>query len=72
MWYDKICIDQSDPKAKSHEIKQMHRIYRNARYMIAMIPEVCIYNSPEAFEQNFHVSKNKAQDWVIADARYSY
>ncbi|KAI7847598.1 hypothetical protein BDC45DRAFT_597942 [Circinella umbellata] len=57
-----------DPKAKSHEIKQMHRIYRNARYMIAMIPEVCIYNSPEAFEQNFHVSKNKAQDWVIADA----
>ncbi|KAI7851926.1 hypothetical protein BDC45DRAFT_401155, partial [Circinella umbellata] len=39
VWYDKVCIDQSDSKAKSREIKQMHKIYRNAYYTIAMIPE---------------------------------
>ncbi|KAG2218003.1 hypothetical protein INT45_001546 [Circinella minor] len=44
VWYDKVCIDQTDSRAKSNEINQMHKIYRHARYILAMVPEVRIYN----------------------------
>ena len=40
LWYDKVCIDPSDTKAKLREIKEMDKIYRNARYTIAMVPRV--------------------------------
>ncbi|KAG2218775.1 hypothetical protein INT45_012995 [Circinella minor] len=70
VWYDKICIDQSDPKAKSREIKQMHKIYRNARYTIAMIPEVRLYN-PQDFEEEALGFAHKAQDYVTDDVWYS-
>ncbi|KAG2220997.1 hypothetical protein INT45_004616 [Circinella minor] len=42
LWYDKVCIDQSNKEEKSREIKQMHKIYKNAQYTLALIPELCI------------------------------
>ncbi|KAI9246893.1 hypothetical protein BDA99DRAFT_259564 [Phascolomyces articulosus] len=47
IWYDKICIDQNDKAAKHAEIARMHKIYQNAFYTVAMIPEMSI---PEGFE----------------------
>ncbi|KAI7847604.1 hypothetical protein BDC45DRAFT_525583, partial [Circinella umbellata] len=66
VWYDKICIDQSDHNAKSHEIKQMNKIYRNGHYTIAMIPEVRLYN-PQDFEEEALGFAHKAQESVIED-----
>ena len=45
LWYDKVCIDQSDKKHKFEEITQMHNIYRNARYTVALISEVALYDT---------------------------
>ncbi|KAI8148993.1 heterokaryon incompatibility protein-domain-containing protein [Fennellomyces sp. T-0311] len=42
IWYDKMCIDQTDKIKKHTEIKQMHEIYRNARFAVAMIPEMSV------------------------------
>ncbi|KAI9262410.1 hypothetical protein BDA99DRAFT_537754 [Phascolomyces articulosus] len=50
LWYDKLCIDQSNREIKLKEIKQMHRIYSNALYTIALVPEVHI-NEPEDFDE---------------------
>ncbi|KAI9249667.1 heterokaryon incompatibility protein-domain-containing protein [Phascolomyces articulosus] len=44
LWYDKICIDQSDHEIKLREIKQMHKIYGNACYTVAIVPEVHIHD----------------------------
>ncbi|KAG2218182.1 hypothetical protein INT45_003608 [Circinella minor] len=66
VWYDKVCIDQADNQAKSHEIKQMHRIYRNACYTIVMVPEVRLYN-PDDFEHEIFGCGNEAQDYVTDD-----
>ncbi|KAI9249701.1 heterokaryon incompatibility protein-domain-containing protein [Phascolomyces articulosus] len=49
LWYDKICIDQSDHEIKLQEIKQMHKIYSNACYTVAIVPEVHIYD-PKDFD----------------------
>ncbi|KAI9262289.1 hypothetical protein BDA99DRAFT_572232 [Phascolomyces articulosus] len=49
LWYDKICIDQSDDEIKLREIKQMHKIYSNACYTVAIVPEVHIYD-PKDFD----------------------
>ncbi|KAI9249673.1 hypothetical protein BDA99DRAFT_608554 [Phascolomyces articulosus] len=49
LWYDKICIDQSDHEIKLREIKQMHKIYSNACYTVAIVPEVHIYD-PKDFD----------------------
>ncbi|KAI7851197.1 heterokaryon incompatibility protein-domain-containing protein [Circinella umbellata] len=42
LWYDKACIDQANKKEKAREIRQMHKIYKNARYTLALVPELCI------------------------------
>ncbi|KAI9484861.1 heterokaryon incompatibility protein-domain-containing protein [Zychaea mexicana] len=47
IWYDKICIDQDDKKARLAEIKQMHKIYSHADFTVALIPEMKI---PEELE----------------------
>ncbi|KAI9246928.1 heterokaryon incompatibility protein-domain-containing protein [Phascolomyces articulosus] len=47
IWYDKICIDQNDKAAKHAEIARMYKIYQNAFYTVAMIPEMSI---PEEFK----------------------
>ncbi|KAI9262354.1 hypothetical protein BDA99DRAFT_510966 [Phascolomyces articulosus] len=49
LWYDKRCIDQSNEKIKYQEIKQMHRIYGNACYTVAFVPEVHV-SDPNAFD----------------------
>ncbi|KAI9262319.1 hypothetical protein BDA99DRAFT_537659 [Phascolomyces articulosus] len=49
LWYDKICIDQSDDEIKLREIKQMNKIYSNACYTVAIVPEVHIYD-PKDFD----------------------
>ncbi|KAI9262347.1 hypothetical protein BDA99DRAFT_605232 [Phascolomyces articulosus] len=49
LWYDKICIDQSDDETKLREIKQMHKIYSNGCYTVAIVPEIHIYD-PKDFE----------------------
>ncbi|KAI9249677.1 hypothetical protein BDA99DRAFT_541986 [Phascolomyces articulosus] len=49
LWYDKICIDQSDDEIKLREIKQMHKIYSNACYTVAIVPEIHIHD-PKDFD----------------------
>ncbi|KAI9249697.1 hypothetical protein BDA99DRAFT_215790 [Phascolomyces articulosus] len=49
LWYDKICINQSDDEIKLREIKQMHKIYGNACYTVAVVPEVHVYD-PKDFD----------------------
>ncbi|KAI9278419.1 heterokaryon incompatibility protein-domain-containing protein [Phascolomyces articulosus] len=49
LWYDKICINQLEPKAKIKEIKEMHNIYSNACYTVAFVPEVHVVD-PQDFE----------------------
>ncbi|KAI9264121.1 hypothetical protein BDA99DRAFT_536850 [Phascolomyces articulosus] len=57
LWYDKVCIDQSDHEVKLREIKQMHKIYSNACYTVAMVPEVHIYD-PKDFDTTNPVYDN--------------
>ena len=64
--YDKECIDQKDDNAKSKEIKEMHNIYRNARYTIVMVPEVKIYD-PAHFGYEVTRYGHEAQRRVIRD-----
>ncbi|KAI8150343.1 heterokaryon incompatibility protein-domain-containing protein [Fennellomyces sp. T-0311] len=40
LWYDKLCVDQSNDEQKLQEIQQMHRIYSNARYTVVIVPEM--------------------------------
>ncbi|KAI9262302.1 hypothetical protein BDA99DRAFT_537640 [Phascolomyces articulosus] len=49
LWYDKKCIDQFDDEIKLLEIKQMHKIYSNACYTVAIVPEVHIHD-PKDFD----------------------
>ncbi|KAI9265233.1 heterokaryon incompatibility protein-domain-containing protein [Phascolomyces articulosus] len=49
LWYDKICIDQSDNENKLREIKQMYKIYGNACYTVAIVPEIHIHD-PKALD----------------------
>ncbi|KAI7850880.1 hypothetical protein BDC45DRAFT_538830 [Circinella umbellata] len=60
LWYDKLCINQSNKTEKLREIKQMHRIYSNARYTIALIPEINIWD-PADFERPDRFAKTKAR-----------
>ncbi|KAG2218007.1 hypothetical protein INT45_001550 [Circinella minor] len=66
VWYDKVCIDQSDKEAKSNEIKQMHKIYSNARYTVAMVPEGLVYDL-EDFNYKEFSHGHKAQYYFIND-----
>ncbi|KAI8138781.1 hypothetical protein BJV82DRAFT_629777 [Fennellomyces sp. T-0311] len=42
LWYDQMCIDQSDHDAKMQEIQQMHLIYKNAYCTLVLMPELKI------------------------------
>ncbi|KAI9262406.1 hypothetical protein BDA99DRAFT_74504 [Phascolomyces articulosus] len=53
IWYDKVCINQSDKAAKIREIKQMHNIYKNARYAVALVPEIMIYDPDNVAREDF-------------------
>ncbi|KAG2217145.1 hypothetical protein INT45_004600 [Circinella minor] len=64
LWYDKVCIDQSDKKHKLHQINEMHKIYSNARYTIALIPEVIIWD-PEDFNEKVEQYGNCARRLFI-------
>ena len=66
LWYDKLCIDQSNKKEKLREIKQMHKIYQNARYIIAMIPEARA-SFPEDFDSKMFQYVSKARSSVMED-----
>ncbi|KAI9249703.1 hypothetical protein BDA99DRAFT_542011 [Phascolomyces articulosus] len=57
LWYDKICIDQSDNKNKLREIKQMYNIYSNACYTVAIVPEVHIHD-PKHFDTIHTINNN--------------
>ncbi|KAI9249680.1 hypothetical protein BDA99DRAFT_564246 [Phascolomyces articulosus] len=64
-WYDKICIDQSDDQMRLQEIKQMHKIYGNACYTVAIVPEVHIHD-PKDFDTLIPVNiatKATAKAW---------
>lgn len=40
LWMDQLCINQNDKEDKRKEIKNMHKIYFNAKYTIVLIPEL--------------------------------
>ncbi|KAI8142991.1 heterokaryon incompatibility protein-domain-containing protein [Fennellomyces sp. T-0311] len=45
IWYDQKCIDQDDDDEKLREIKNMHKIYENARCTLVLIPELKVATS---------------------------
>ncbi|KAI8139998.1 hypothetical protein BJV82DRAFT_672096 [Fennellomyces sp. T-0311] len=47
IWFDQVCIDQSNEEEKKREIKRMHNIYRHAAYTVVLVPElkVCGVNT---------------------------
>ncbi|KAI9243922.1 hypothetical protein BDA99DRAFT_529736 [Phascolomyces articulosus] len=47
IWYDQLCILQSDHHDKQHEIRQMHQIYGNSLFTLVMIPEMHYMNGGE-------------------------
>ncbi|KAI9268120.1 heterokaryon incompatibility protein-domain-containing protein [Phascolomyces articulosus] len=49
LWVDKLCIDQADSNTKQEEIKRMHRIYGDASYTVAIVPEIHVHD-PEDFD----------------------
>ncbi|KAI9248892.1 hypothetical protein BDA99DRAFT_590528 [Phascolomyces articulosus] len=51
LWYDKQCINKDNKEAKQNELKIMHKIYNNAKYTIALIPEVHVAD-PESWKQD--------------------
>ncbi|KAI8148997.1 heterokaryon incompatibility protein-domain-containing protein [Fennellomyces sp. T-0311] len=55
IWYDKMCIDQSDKVAKQNEIKQMHKIYREANYTVALIRELHVPESIKRIDWTSYV-----------------
>ncbi|KAI9277296.1 heterokaryon incompatibility protein-domain-containing protein [Phascolomyces articulosus] len=65
IWYDKICIDQNDKAAKHAEIARMHKIYQNAFYTVAMIPEMSI---PEKFKDTSVTWKDSFTTFTSGDA----
>ncbi|KAI8142252.1 hypothetical protein BJV82DRAFT_657917 [Fennellomyces sp. T-0311] len=40
IWYDKMCIDKTNAAMKRNELRQMHQIYGNAQYTMAIVPEM--------------------------------
>ncbi|KAI9261546.1 hypothetical protein BDA99DRAFT_78933 [Phascolomyces articulosus] len=40
LWCDMMCIDQEDRENKLYEIKCLHRIFANASFMVALVPEL--------------------------------
>ncbi|KAG2218774.1 hypothetical protein INT45_012994 [Circinella minor] len=66
LWYDKVCIDQHDEEAKLNEIRQMHNIYRNARFTIAIISEIALYN-PDDFEHEDLPVGHRARYYSLND-----
>ncbi|KAI7851171.1 hypothetical protein BDC45DRAFT_608263 [Circinella umbellata] len=42
IWYDQMCIDQTNDEEKRDQIRQMHHIYRNAYCTIALVPELTV------------------------------
>ncbi|KAI9268183.1 hypothetical protein BDA99DRAFT_535695 [Phascolomyces articulosus] len=40
LWYDQICIAQSDNEMKQREIKPIFHIYGNACYTVPTVPEI--------------------------------
>ncbi|KAI9259658.1 hypothetical protein BDA99DRAFT_605968 [Phascolomyces articulosus] len=50
LWYDKVCIDQINEREKLANIKELYRIYGNANYLVAFVPEMKV-RSPEDFDQ---------------------
>jgi hypothetical protein len=39
IWFDQKCINQENKQEKQEEIKIMHKIYSNANYTVALVPE---------------------------------
>ncbi|KAI7854403.1 hypothetical protein BDC45DRAFT_508284 [Circinella umbellata] len=42
IWYDQMCIDPNNLEEKDNETRNIYRIYNNAYYTLALIPEFCI------------------------------
>ncbi|KAI8147727.1 hypothetical protein BJV82DRAFT_709466 [Fennellomyces sp. T-0311] len=40
LWFDMLCVDQTNMAEKEWELTQLPLIYRNARYTLALVPEV--------------------------------
>ncbi|KAI9259568.1 hypothetical protein BDA99DRAFT_513568 [Phascolomyces articulosus] len=74
LWYDKLCINQTNKAEKLREIKQMHLIYSNARFTVALVPEVNITN-PADFERPDPYAKTKARkkahDIIMSKSQWS-
>ncbi|KAI8143066.1 hypothetical protein BJV82DRAFT_657426 [Fennellomyces sp. T-0311] len=79
IWYDQLCINQSDHDAKIQEIKQMHSIYGNALCTLALVPELNVdqphcHNGPPGDFPNVRVltkSQWCQRMWTLEEAYVS-
>lgn len=53
LWTDQICINQSDPAERSHQVGMMYHVYQNAREVA-----VCLLSNESSH------TENGACDWV--------
>ncbi|KAI7848924.1 hypothetical protein BDC45DRAFT_594880 [Circinella umbellata] len=60
LWYDKICIDQTNEEEKLQNIKKMYYIYSSANYTVALVPEIKV-DTPQDFDQYDIVYGNLAR-----------
>ncbi|KAG2220651.1 hypothetical protein INT45_014081 [Circinella minor] len=42
LWYDQMCINPNNLEEKDNETRNIYRIYNNAYYTLALVPEFCI------------------------------
>ncbi|KAG2222360.1 hypothetical protein INT45_009833 [Circinella minor] len=68
IWYDQMCIDQTNDEEKHGQISQMHHIYRNAYCTIALVPELgtdlCQYLYREFWRSNISYSSLIHSQWM--------
>ena len=51
-WYDQLCINQMDKAEILREISQVHRVYGNAWYIVALIPELQYDDKSDIFNND--------------------
>ncbi|KAI9488003.1 hypothetical protein BDB00DRAFT_933074 [Zychaea mexicana] len=78
IWYDQWCINQDDKDEKIREIKQMHKVYRNAYCTVALIPEFCsrhyLETKPLKHQPNYpklYTSQWMRRVWTLEEALLS-
>ncbi|KAI8137381.1 heterokaryon incompatibility protein-domain-containing protein [Fennellomyces sp. T-0311] len=71
LWYDKVCINQASKEEKHREIKNMHQIYSDARYTIALVPEIYVDDVQEFKTVDWNTLNTEAKETALAQIQES-